>query len=349
MDNQVPDPQIRLMQLLAGHWISQAVTTAAKLGISDALTPKPLTLDELASQISCNPSMLQRLMAILVAEELYNYEPCSETYCNSETGQLLTQQNGLKYLAEFVGSAPQSAPWTTLYQSIQKGTSAFEESHGQPLYSWLDAHPHHAKLYDAAISQFTSNPALALAETYDFSSSAHVVDVGGGLGLTLATLLSRWPHLRGTLIDRPQVLEQAQALFHKRSLEDRCAFSSINFLEEPPPQADVYLVKHVLHNWGHDQAVRLLKNCRAAGGAKSHLLVIEGILPPGTTKHMSRLMDLQMMMLFGQGKTRTKKEFKQLFLNGGWRMQHKTQALDSFARLLIGVPGDIPRPSVRQV
>ncbi|MBX2813409.1 MAG: hypothetical protein KTR25_16455 [Myxococcales bacterium] len=332
-------PETTVLNLLAGRWVSQAISAAAVLGISDVLTENStMSLPELAEATDCDSNMLKRLMAILVGEGIYFYEPSTERYANTNLGRTLATEGNLRHLAEFLGSPNQVSPWAALAQCIRSGESAFKVQHGQDLYPWLDNQPQDASLYDQAIDQFTLRIAQALSMAYDFGSAQKVMDVGGGLGTTLAILLAKWPHLQGTLIDREQVIRRAIPKFRDSQLADRCCFEATDFFENLPQNGDIYILKHILHNWNKQDAVSILKHCRKVVATDGRLLVIEGILPPGTDRNFARLMDLQMMMLFGKGGARTKQEFKSLFSLAGWKLLHTTYPLDEFSRLLIGKP-----------
>ena len=327
-----------MLNLLAGAWIAQAVSTAASLGVSDALKAKPLTLEELALEVNCVESMLERLLMVLVGEGVYAYDSESERYSNTELGRLLTKNEGLRSLASFLGSPSQWTPWSDLSHSLRNGKPAFVTTHGASLYEWLDTHPEDAQLYDRAIDKFTDHVADEVAKTYDFSGVRRLVDVGGGLGTTTIRILQRWPHIEGVLVERGAVLDRARSQLKAHQLEHRCQIIERDFLEPLPTGGDIYLVKHVLHNWGDKDAKRILNGCRMAMTKEGRLLVIEGVLNPGIRRDVSRLMDLQMMMLFGEGRTRKKAEFKRLFRAAGFRLEHTTVPLDTFARLLVGVP-----------
>jgi SAM-dependent methyltransferase len=44
------------------------------------------------------------------------------------------------------------------------------------------------------------------------------------------------------------------------------------------PEADLYLLKHVLHDWDDGQSVRILENCRRAMRPGGRVIVIELLL-----------------------------------------------------------------------
>ena len=61
-----------------------------------------------------------------------------------------------------------------------------------------------------------------MATTYDFSGVRHLVNVGGGNGALLTGILKAHPHLKGTLLDRPKVVERASPSLRELGLSDRC-------------------------------------------------------------------------------------------------------------------------------
>lgn len=334
------DPENHILSLLSGKWVSQAVSAAANLGISDVLGAEALSVGELARRLDCHEDMLRRLLLVLVGEGLYDLSEDGETVRATPAGQLLgTGPESLKDLAAFVGSPAQWAPWSALAEGIRKGCSAYEATHGESLYQWLDNNPDDAKLYDQGIDGFTAGIGRNLAERHDFADVRTIVDVGGGIGGTLAAILNRWPSIQGVLVDRPQVLDRAQAHLRRAGVAGRCRFEGRDFFDPLPTGGNVYLVKHVLHNWGDEDAIRILRRCREAVAPGGRLLVVEGVLFPAPGRNMSRLMDLEMMVLFGIGKSRTKQAFKSLMKRGGWVLEHTTVPLSPFARLLVAREG----------
>jgi hypothetical protein len=150
-----------------------------------------------------------------------------------------------------------------------------------------------------------------LLEAYDFSGVRKVVDVGGGDGSFLSSIVRAHPEMSGVVYDAPYVADAAHKQLAAAGLGERCAFVSGNFLEDVHPGGDVYLLKGVVHNWPDDDAIVLLRNCRRAMGSEGRLLLIEWVVPPGDEPHPSKLLDLSMLFVYG-GKERTEDEFVEL-------------------------------------
>ena len=157
----------------------------------------------------------------------------------------------------------------------------------------------------------------AVAESYDFAGVHTLVDVGGGNGSGLAVMLTRHPHLRGVLFDRPAVIEQAAPAL--AALGDRCELVGGDFFASIPARGDAYLLSHVIHDWDEERALKILRNCREAMGSGGRLLVVEMVIPPGGEPHPGKMLDVMMLSLTG-GMERTEAEYSELLQRAGFRL-----------------------------
>jgi SAM-dependent methyltransferase len=326
------------MQLLAGKWVVQALATAAELGVAEALD-EPRDVDALARTLSCHPPSLLRLLRVLVGEGVLEQHPDGR-FALTPMGEHL-RGDALGTLARFVGSASQWVPWTALTHTVRTGRSAFEHVHGESLFEYLAQRPEESKLYDEAVDAFTTAQARALADVALLDLVGTVVDVGGGRGTLLAELLTRRPTLRGVLFDRPHVVEAARHRFEAAGLLERCELVSGDFFDAVPAGADVYVLKHVLHNWPDDQARDLLRRCAAAMKTGGRIFVVESLLLPGNRRDVARLIDLEMLVLTGGGRERSKPELRRLFGSAGLRLV-STTPLSQSTWLMVAEPTPIP-------
>jgi hypothetical protein len=324
------DEVAKLLDCLAGKWIAQAVSTAAKLGLADALR-EPMTIEALAGTMDCDAGALGRLVAVLVGEGLVAQDERRGLVSLTATGALL-RRDELGALAEFVGSASQWTPWAQLHHAVRTGENAFERVHGEGLFEYLAQRPEEARLYDAAIDAFTAQQGRALAEAEVLDGVRSVVDVGGGRGTLLRELLVRRPGLRGVLFDRPDVVDAARERF--AGLEDRCDFVGGDFFVDVPAGADAYVVKHVVHNWDDEHATALLQRCRDAMAPGGRVMVVEAVLLPGDRRDEARFLDLEMLVVTGGGKERTKPALRRLLAAAGLRLT-ATRRLAPQAWLLV--------------
>ncbi len=167
------------------------------------------------------------------------------------------------------------------------------------------------------MSDETRLVAPQVAAAYDFSQFHTLVDVGGGAGLQLATVLRAFPQLEGTLFELPHVAAVAQKALSGEAVADRCQVVAGDFFATVPSGADAYLLKRVLHDWSDEDAIRILRSCRQAMGPTSKLLVVEIIIGFGNQLFpYGERLDLLMQVLFGS-QERTLAEYEGLFSQAG--------------------------------
>ncbi len=330
-DNAPALVEQQFLELLAGKWIVQAISTAAELGIADRLT-EPLTAAQLAQELGCLSDPLERLLRVLTGEGLLEKDRTGKYSLTSLGTQLRSENLGL--LAEFVGSPSQWTPWVSLTQAMRSGECAFEATHGRTLFEYLKEKPPEARLYDRAVDVFTRRQAVELAKLGLLAEGQTWVDVGGGRGTLLLELMAREPGIRGWLVDLPEVVEAARPRFEQAALGDRWKLHAANFFDELPAGGSHYVIKHVLHNWSDDSAIKLLKQCVRAMPRGGKVLVVEGLLLPDGRRNQTALMDLEMLVLTGEGRERSKPEFRRLFSRAGLKLT-ATHGLGSGAWLLV--------------
>jgi SAM-dependent methyltransferase len=311
-----PDGESRafVLDLLAGRCRAQAVSTAATLGLADRLAAGPRGAAELAAELGCDAPALQRLLALLaglgVCEELRGGR-----FALAPRGQAL-RSDALGPLAVFLGMPAAWDAWSHLPEALAAGSAAaFERAHGEGLYAFLGRHPDVARAYDRAIDAYSRAETEALCARLDLSSAERVVDVGGGRGAALVGLLQRWPRLRGVLVELPHVAARARPRLEAERLE----IVECDYLESLPQGADVYLLKHVLHNLDDARATALLRRAAAALAPGGRVLVVEAVLAPADHGNSARLLDLEMLVLTG-GRERRKPEWRRLLRAAGLRV-----------------------------
>ena len=161
--------------------------------------------------------------------------------------------------------------------------------------------------------------AQAVLEAYDFSRFGCVVDIGGGQGLLLKTILLACPGARGILFDQPQVIASADSALTSPELGQRCQLAAGSFLESVPAGGDVYVMKVILHDWDDRTAIDILRTCRRAMSATATLIVVERVIGPPNEMPEGKFSDLNMMVQYA-AMERTRQEFDDLLRNGGFKL-----------------------------
>jgi hypothetical protein len=159
----------------------------------------------------------------------------------------------------------------------------------------------------------------AMCDAYDFSGFGTLVDVGGGNGSLITTVLQRTPRLCGLLYDLPHVIERAKSNLAAAGVADRCTTAAGSFFESIPAGGDAYLMRHIIHDWDDERCRKILGNVRKVIPPAGKLLVVEGVVPPGNGSSFTKLLDLTMLVIPG-GKERTAEEYAALYSRAGFRL-----------------------------
>jgi hypothetical protein len=195
-------------------------------------------------------------------------------------------------------------------------------------------HPEENEIFNANMASLTSSVAVAVAEAYDFGSVTSVVDVGGGQGALLATILDRCPHLTGTVFDLPHAVAVAPP---SAEVASRWSAVSGSFFEEVPA-ADAYLVKSILHDWPDDRCVDILRTLRRGLNDDGVVLLVEMVLGRPGYERAAAFSDLNMLVMPG-GRERTEAEFAALYAAAGLHLTRVVET-DSLMAVVEGRAAD---------
>ncbi len=181
-----PHPWQQLTQMIIGSWTSRAINVAAKLRIADYLKDGPLAAGELASAVGVAPGPLYRLLRALASVGVFAQESDGRFRLNS-LAELLREggPESLRALAIMIGEE-QDHCWDDLLKTVRTGETAFDRLYGRPYFAYLAEHPEQAKIFDAAMTNFSNRAMRAMLDAYDLSDIRTLADIGGGLGTNLA-------------------------------------------------------------------------------------------------------------------------------------------------------------------
>jgi len=295
------------------------IYVAAKLGIADLLKDGPKGFEEIARAVEANPRGVLRLLQRLSKEGIF---------CELEHGHFgltptasLLQTGGWRerVIVWFEDWVPVEQQ---LLYTVKTGKSAFNQVHGMGLYEYAAENPTFDADFEASMSEGTKRVAKALIDSYGFSGSNKVVDVGGGHGVLISSVLKANPKLEGILFDRPLVVQGAIRILAAEGVEHRCELVGGDFFKSVPKGGDIYLLKSVLDDWEDDAAIQILTNIRAAmNHRRGKLLLIERLMNENNQSSEAKSADLN-LMLVGRGRVRKETEISGLLAKAGFKQNH---------------------------
>lgn len=316
------NPEVaRIAGVLDGFRAPQCIHVACRLGIATHLDRGRMTTKELAAVTASDPDALHRLLRALATLGLFTFD--GHHWRHSDASRALRPEHPSRLHDRAIGLGTLAwDSWGGLEDAVRTGAPAFDAVHGAPFFEYLERRPDHAAAFGRTMSSWTAQTARDVVATHDFDGVGHLVDVGGGHGIMLDTILNAHPSMRATLVDRPEVINTgAPAL--DTSTRARTTLLALDVFRGPLPSADAYLLSWILHDWEDRQCVDLLTRCTSANPAAS-VVVVELVVSDSEESTAAQWFDLEMLVQTG-GRERTRPEFEALF-------ERAQRAAPSFAR-----------------
>lgn len=323
------------VDIITGAWRAQALYAAIALDLPDHVAAGRVRGAELANATGSTRDGIERLMRLLVAMDVftgseragYRLTPVGERLCGNVDGSL-------RDMCRIYGEEFYRA-WGAIVPAITTGGSGFQQAFGTSLHEYLATRPGAGERFQRAMtggSPFFSD----VAKVFDFAGSQTVVDVAGGGGMLLSTILREHPHLRGVLFDLPHMVPIGRDRVSAEVGADRCKSVGGNMFERIPPGADVYLLSRVLQDWDDQDCLTVLANCRTAMVKRARLLIVERVIPEDGSAMLPLLWDLHLLVMTA-GRERTMAGYRSLLEAAGLRLE-SVHPLALETSLLVAAP-----------
>jgi 2,7-dihydroxy-5-methyl-1-naphthoate 7-O-methyltransferase len=290
---------------LATPW---SLLVAATLRIPQLVAEGHHDVGDLAAAAGCDRDALHALLSYLVGQGVFVEDPPGRF-----SGNKAAEQLGAASFLDLDGFGGRMArTWGTLLEYVRTGQSAYQTVFGLPFWEDLAAHPDVAAEFDELMG-----PAGHGVPDYDVELSGgweHVrtmVDVGGGTGSMLVSLLRRHPGVRGILVELPGTVARAAELIEEPGVAGRVTVSAQSFFDPLPAGADLYLLRKVLNDWPDEPTVAILRRCAEAAADEGRVAVLGGVAPDAAPR------ELAIDMLVAGGKTSTLTQFRELARRAG--------------------------------
>lgn len=314
-----PNPHAQVLGITGKILPARCIAVAAELGIADHVAEAPKTARDLAALTSTHAPSLYRMLRYLASIGIFREDddgafhntPASETFRDGVPGSVRSM----------VRQSWQDVIWDTykaLPDSLTSGTPAFTLAHKDPFFTYLANNAEQGALFDESMAMMSAAENSVVASTYPFGDVTTVYDIAGGRGGLLAEVLKTHDHITGVLFDQKQVLAEPEHLAAAGVL-DRCELMDGDFFESVPGGGDVYLLKRILHDWSDADAIKILKNVRAAMTAEARVVVVDAVIKSGNDPDPNKYLDMGIMTLL-EGRERTAEEFETLFAKAGLKL-----------------------------
>jgi predicted enzyme related to lactoylglutathione lyase len=339
-DRQAPngDDSVDLHRMLdlATPW---CLHVAATLRIPEHISAGHTGIAELAAATGCDRDALHAVLGHLVSKGVFTEEPPGRFACN-RAAERLSQSSFLNL--DGIGGR-MAHTWGTLLDYVRTGQPAYQQVFGRPFWEDLAAHPRIAAEFDALMGPAGHGvPDFDIELSDGWNRIRTVVDVGGGTGALLASLLRRHPQTEGILVDLPGTVDRAGEIIDSFGVSGRVTVKGQSFFDPLPAGADLYLLKSVLNDWPDEPTVAILRRCAEAAqpkeGTKEGTIAVLGGVSADET-----LRSLGIDMLVAGGKTSTLTQFTELARQAG--LEVVAARTQSSGRFVVECrPGHAPLP-----
>ncbi|KAI3763289.1 hypothetical protein L1987_53743 [Smallanthus sonchifolius] len=325
------------MQLVTSAALPMVLLNVIKLNVLETIAntgpDARLSAHEIASRLSISnvdaPNMLDRMLRLLASHAIvtcgeqgygskvvrvYGLAPVARHFIPNEDGVSLSP------LMELHQDKSAFDTWFKLQDSVLEGGTPFDKVHGTSGFEYTALNDEFNAVFNKAMVDTSVILVKEMLKYYrGFNNLKSLVDVGGGLGITLNMIVSQYPTIKGINLDLPQVIQNAP-FYPGIEHVGGDMFQNI-------PKGDAIFMKWVLHGWSDGDCVKLLEKCYNALPDDGKVIVVEKVVPflPDASSLVKAIINLDVVMMTQThgGKERTEDEFQALAKLAGFREMKK--------------------------
>jgi acetylserotonin O-methyltransferase len=319
-DLTIPDPSI-VLDLLQGFRRSKVMFAAVSLGIFDALAVRPQTLQELAAGLEANADALERLLDACVGLQLlgrhadeYQNTPVAATYLTKASPRRLTG-----YISRSNDMMWQL--WSNLEDAVREGTARWKQTYGWegPIFSHFFKTEEDKREFLMGMHGFGLISSPQVVAAFDLGRFRRLVDLGGATGHLAIAACRRYPNLQAVVFDLPEAIPLAQEIVGSSAVAERIELMGGDFFVDSLPEADLFAVGRILHDWSEEKVLKLLGRVYDRLPPKGALLIAEKLLLDDKSGPAWAQMQNLNMLTCTEGKERTLAEYESLLRKAGFR------------------------------
>lgn len=328
--------------IMFGRWRSQTLYTGVKLGFFDVLSlSAPKSIAAIADEAGTDRDMTYRILRALSTIGLVKeIAPTDSDESRREVSEFVLTDTGSLLRKDHPRSMADAclleeglhhySLWKHLPDMVTDGKqNAFPREYGKMGFDYASTNSDYDSVFNAAMSSYSRIEAenvFADLEGYDFSHVKTACDIAGGHGYLLSCFLRDHRNVEGIVVDLPIVIQDdANHMAESMGVKDRCKYVPGDMFKEVP-KADVYFLKHILHDWNDEECGTILTNLREASDPGARLFICEYVVAGPNEPSFGTFFDIH-MACWGTGRERTQEEYAHLFENSGWRFvkQHRAE------------------------
>ena len=322
--NTGPSPA-RIMQVGTGFWASKTLLASIKFGLFTFLAGTEKSAEEIRSNLGLHKRNLYDFLDALVALGFLNRTGLLETakYSNTQDTEIFLDKNKPSYIGGILEmlNARLYKFWGDLEEGLTTGKPQNESKNtGKDTFELLYADPAKLAQFLHAMSGIQMGAFKALATQFDFSKYKTMTDIGGSAALLSITVAKQHPNMHCTSFDLPPVEPHAKEMIEKNAAGSHVKTMNGDFFKDSFPKSDVITMGNILHDWGTEDKLMLMKKAYDALPTGGALIAIEGFIDDDRRENaFGLLMSLNMLIETPDGYDMTFRDFNELAKQSGFK------------------------------
>ncbi len=318
MNRRFTHPNVVMWEMAHNMWLAAGISVVTELGIADLLKQGPRSIDDLASHTNTHADSLYRVMRMLASQGIFKEK--KGRYFDLTPLAVPLQEDQIRYLILIHLNRNQFRMFGELMESVRTGATIFGKKTGTALFDFIGSEDQRKEWFNKAMTSASKMLIPALLSAFPFKRFKNIIDIGGGEGQLLASILSRAPKSKGVVFDLPGVISRTSEIIKNYALAGRLVAQEGDFFESLPDGGDLYMLKSVLHDWDDKSSGKILSKLHGVMDQKSRLLVVEAVLDEGNQASFGKMTDILMMVAAG-GRERTRTQWKNLLASSGFEIR----------------------------
>lgn len=312
----LPDPA-PVIDLIDAFRRSKTMFAAVALGVFDRLEREPADAASLAAEISAQPGALERLLDGCVGlgflrkdDGRYANQPVASTFlCRA------SEQTFSGYI--LYSNSVLFPMWAHLEDAVREGGHRWKQTFGTDggIFDHFFQTREAMQTFLRGMHGFGALSSPRVVAAFDLSRFRRLIDLGGATGHLAIAARERYPNMRAAVFDLPRVLEVAR----EDGASSRSEWIGGDFFQDELPEADLFAVGRILHDWSEEKIRRLLEKIYRRLPAGGGLLIAERLLAEDKSGPLPALMQSLNMLICTEGRERTLSEYKELLEAAGFR------------------------------
>lgn len=313
-------PELVAFERATAFFATRVAGALVEVGAIDAIGDGRRSASDLAAELGLDEDNLHRTLRLAAAQRLLSIDgdgrfgltAVSRTFRSDASPSLAP------WLRHLNTEAAQR-PWAALAETIRVGGSTFPRVYGKSTWEHFAEHPEEERLFAASMRELSGVVVAQIVAGYPWPERGVIADIAGGSGPILAGVLAANPGLRGILVEAPGVLAEADGHLTRAGVRDRVELREGNIFAPIDAEADLYLLKDIVHDWDDERSLQILRSVAAAMAPGSKLVLIEQLLERNEADPIIAAVDLHMLAVCDGGRQRSADELRALLRATGLR------------------------------